>query len=236
VTDSRFDSVWRSDARRVCAAMLTFACVSAAGGCTINYKPAFWERSWVESGKRAMVLIRLTARGEDQHVVAGVKVLSLWVADFDSGGEPKPIESTIGRGFDGSSARDGWYYMLLKPGTHYFYAGGFPRPGEGLFEDGVKANALGQVRRVRTRIDVPVRGGVVYAGSLHVPVRTRRLIIGRECIGIDDAGVTISDESDAAAAIIRTRARWAGIPQKALMERHRGETLQFRTASADPWP
>ena len=206
----------------------------ARAGCGVNGSPGLWERGWIESREKAMVLVRLTAQGEDQRVIPGVKVLQLATVDFETGGQEQPIEYTMARGLDAASARDGWYFMLLDPGTHYLVIGAARPPGQNPPDNHLQPDENGRVKVLRVRIDVPAGVGAVYAGSLHVPVSTRRLIFGRECTGIDDAGVTITDESPAAAALVAERVAWAGATQTSLMTRHQQPTLQFRTASANP--
>jgi hypothetical protein len=181
-----------------------------------------------------LVLVRLQAQDQNGLVSPGAKLFSLGIVDFDTGGQERPAAYALGRGLDSKSAADGWYFMLLEPGTHYLVAGGTRIGGGDTSQKNFEPDQGGQVRAIRARVDVPQDVGVVYAGSLRLSVTARRGFFEREFIAIDDTAVSITDESEAAAALVADKVPWAGASHTSLMSRHRQPTLQFRTADAAP--
>src|SRR5687768_16555451 len=206
-------------AATITALLLTAASVGCTGSPGAwDGPPGLWERGWIESRDHTMVVARVTAEAEDGRTVPASKLLQLGLEDFESGGREQPLELDFARGLDAKSARDGWFFVLLKPGTRYLVAGRRRNeasiPTRAEFEPG----STGRVSVLRTRIDVPANVAAVYVGSLHV-----RVSAGTGGLhDMDDAGVTITDESEAAAKLVTEKVPWVDDPpQTALMTRYR---------------
>jgi hypothetical protein len=139
-------------------------------GCATSGLPSAKNYELIKSGKRAIVLLRFTCEidGKPHEVFSRGPLLAdnmyLALGDFETGGRPIQIEQTEPIFPSPEARKDGWMYLLLKPGLHYLAVRPF---GSRHFESAPL-----------WRFDVPFEAGLVYVGTLHMPsVRENHLFI-----------------------------------------------------------
>lgn len=166
---------------------------------------------------RAVVLVQLTTRIDGRELPAMPAMLpmdSIWLAwgGFDTGGR---LEMARQRFFSNESRREGWTYLLLEPGIHYFSVN-TPQGGGAIDYDR-------SWRHLPTawRLDVPEGVPVIYAGTLYVPGDGSRMLFGgRRLQRFHVAEFEVRDESGEAAWI---HSRWLshlGPMRSVLMQPH----------------
>lgn len=176
---------------------------------------------------QAVVLVRLVTEIDGRPNPAFPSVLamdSVWLAwgDFTSGGRLRLAP----QGFlSPESRKEGWTYLLLEPGIHYF---GVNTPQN---SDSFTYDASWRQLPPRWRLTVPTNTPVVYAGTLFVPGSGSWLIFGgRQMQQFDPERFEIRDETERAAEI---HAKWLaklGPLTTQLVKPHRaGEPLVFET-------
>jgi hypothetical protein len=151
-------------------------------GCTIGL-PSTKNYELVKSGERAIVLLRITCEIDSKpyevfHLMADWPILAL--GNFETGGTLRRIAPA----FPSHEARkDGWMYLLLKPGPHYLAA-------QSPFANLETAPLW--------RFDVPPETGLVYVGTLHLPSIRRTFLSIPSGFFIIWESVVVRSEEDAA--------------------------------------
>ena len=159
-------------------------------GCASSGLPSAKNYDLVKSGSRAIVLLRFTCEidGKPHEVFSRGPILAdnmyLALGNFETGGsliqvaQAEPI-------FPSPEARkEGWIYLLLKPGPHYLAV----RPFGSRYLETAPL----------WRFDVPSETCIVYAGTLHMPsVRETHLLIPTGFSPYWDRVVVRNEEDDA---------------------------------------
>lgn len=159
-------------------------------GCASSGLPSAKNYDLVKSGSRAIVLLRFTCEidGKPHEVFSRGPILAdnmyLALGNFETGGsliqvaQAEPI-------FPSPEARkEGWMYLLLKPGPHYLAV----RPFGSRYSEPAPL----------WRFDIPSETCIVYAGTLHMPsVRETHLLIPTGFSPYWDRVVVRNEEDDA---------------------------------------
>lgn len=146
------------------------------------------ELDQVRAGQKAVILVRLvgTENGKPFSGVGpwktGHVTLGVGWADLEKG-EPVKV-GALDRSRSQKAAEAGWTYRVVEPGSHYLAV----TPGA-AYQRGDPGPAIGLL------LQAPRGGEVVYAGTIHVPCRLRKLFFGEhEFEAFDAAGVAILDD------------------------------------------
>ena len=161
--------------------------------CATSGLPSAKKYELVKSGKLVIALFRFTCEidGKPHEVFGRGPVLednmALALGDFETGGRLVEIAQAEPIFPSPEARKEGWMYLLLKPGPHYLAVRPF---GSRHFE----AAPL-------WRFDVPSKTGLVYVGTMHMPsVRETHLFIPAGFSPFWDR-VVVRNEEDAARKI-----------------------------------
>lgn len=170
--------------------------------------PTANERSDVQSGKKSVVLLRITCESaEDNTPIEAFPKVSNPVYIFKGG----PI---IGGKVDVAGAyrflspetrKQGWVFFYLEPGIHYL-----------VFEG--MASAAGMYYSPRYEVKIPENSPVVYIGSMHLYCESP-YIFETACGTFDKGRMIVSNEEIKAKKLQKEFLPDLGSPQTVLMER-----------------
>jgi len=177
----------------------------ATGPPTVN------ERSDVQSGKKSVVLLRITC----ELLKDGTPIEAFPQSFFGGdpiiigkggpiiGGKLKFITST--RFLSSETRKQGWVYFYLEPGIHY------------LIFEGLKSY-WARFYSPRYKVSMPKNSPVVYIGSLHLYCESP-YFFGKSCGTFDKGRMVVSNEEDKAKLLLKEYLSDLGSIQIVLMER-----------------
>ena len=184
--------------------MATSVLVLAGTGCqsTAGLTPA--EREQVQAGDRVVVLLRIQCTIDGQpwesfaeHGLVEEGIFAFGLGSFETVGVPVPAYP---RSLTADSARDGWVYLLLAPGTYYIAVLGPMNDANYRVAAGDLASLLNSPR---WRLEVPEGVAVVHPGTLLFEGRTTgTLMFGKPILAPNpDAAVVVRDDVDEAGVV-----------------------------------
>lgn len=162
------------------------------GGCVSVGPPGASERSAIERGEMAVVLMRWTGTVEGEPFAAAAGAGPLVNRFYTSLGDLDTLAPV--RGFDiqrhltRESRETGWVYFLLPPGQHLLVLRGTDRAA---FDASCPA----------VRLEVPAGAPVIYAGHLHVDLDQGQRQLFHVPTIASTRGLRVSDERDHASAV-----------------------------------
>jgi hypothetical protein len=169
--------------------------------------PTANERSDVQSGKKSVVLLRITCESaEDNTPIEAFPKVSNPVYIFEGG----PI---IGGKVDVAGAyrflspetrKQGWVFLYLEPGIHYL-----------VFEGVLSYRQM--FYSPRYEVKIPENAPIVYIGSMHL--YCRKYDFGRSCGTFDKCRMIVSNEEIKAKKLQEEFLPDLGSFQTVLMER-----------------
>jgi hypothetical protein len=167
----------RSISRALCgqlqATLFTLILFLVFTGCAIVRPPTEHDRSAIGSAKQVLVLLRVTGELADATQVETFRLefreddISFALGGFETGGK---LQRVWPRFLSNDSAKQGWAYVILKPGNHYL-AVLEPRTADAWSYIEKIKNALEQVKP--WRLEVPEGITLMYAGTLRLSCRSR---------------------------------------------------------------
>jgi len=163
-------------------------------GCTTTVLPSAKDYELLNSGKRSVVLIRIICEGEGEfyevfrHAVSDDNI-GLALGGFETGGK---LRQKIPAHLSSQTRKDGWLYYVLEPGFHYLAVQPPRRTDVWSYENSFNSALL-------WRLDIPPQTGIVYAGTLHIPIIKQKMLFGGLSIKsfIKDSIVVLDDEDAA---------------------------------------
>lgn len=231
---------------RLTELMMFFALASLLAGCALVGPPDGKELTAIESGQKALVLLRVTAELPDGSEIKTFSqgFVRIFVGGFQTGGILKPVtvsmfpsigdRSSIYQFLSNESRDEGWIYFLFEPGTHYL---GFIGQGQirNLTRDHPEEIITLPQRLQRSvtlwRIDIPRSFPLVYGGTLRLRCRSDwdiwPFVRTGYCDHID--GMDVDNEETRAQKMARENLPNFGSPQTVLLQRHEGKTIILRT-------
>jgi hypothetical protein len=168
--------------------------VSYLAGCASTGLPTVKERIAVGAGEKAIVLVRVQCKIENQqpYEVFSYSLMedniSFGLGSFKTGGEPERL--ALLRFLSPESRKNGWAYFVLPHGIHYLAVYPPRRTDVFTYERCIR-NAP------RWRIEIPQDVRLVYAGTLHFTGESDWLLLGGRIlrsIRIDAMSVTNDEE------------------------------------------
>lgn len=184
-------------------------------GCTTQSPFTEAERATVMAGEKALVLIRIQCTIDNQpyepfSFAIDFDNVNFGLGGFDSLGVPRPVRS---RFLSAELRRDGWTYFLLAPGVYYL-AVRPPQRGDLYTYDAMLKTVP------RWRIDVPMHGKLVYAGTLHLTGKADPLLFGgRIMIAITGEEATVEKDRERAINLLLEHFPGAGDAKAIPMQR-----------------
>ena len=189
-----------------------------ATGCAVGGLPGKEEYAAIRAGKRAFVLLRVTAELKDGTEVAAFPSpltgdsVSLGLGGFETGGEVR--RASLPSSFLSTEThRQGWIYFILDPGIYYLAVQG-----------GLTTDPATWVGPQRWRIDIPVGSRVAYAGTLHLKCWSKWYISGAKSCNVVE-GIVVRNEQALAMTISAKYLADLGPPQTLLIQRHSGPII-----------
>jgi len=209
--------------------VLLLALIGFCTNCAFNRLPTSNERSKILIGQQTIVLVRVTAELLDGTPVSAFPTnymadnVNIGVGTFDTGGELELVESP--RSLSTELREEGWIYLILEPGTHYFGVMGPRMTSYGVWKRQIKYAQ-------RWRIDIPVDTHVVYIGTLHLYCRGMTSVfvtkIAKRCTEIDQHRTVIQNETVPAQKLAAEYFGTYGAPQTLLIQRQDSPTTIFQ--------
>jgi len=188
-----------------------------APGCALEALPA-GDAARVRAGTHTLLLLRAQAIDQfgDHHPVTGDSdPLPLALGTFDTGGVPQPW---LFRPLSPAAGAQGWLTTVLEPGRYYLAINSAQyNPGTGI--------GRAKTAMPRWRIAIPRGVAVVYAGTLNVGEVSGHGLFGRYRQGFDPGRTNVSDETEAAAAVLARDLPGLPPPRTLLMRPHEGPLL-----------
>ena len=167
----------------------SIAAIGFVLSCASSGLPTHKERTSIQSGKQTIVLLRITCEWKDGTPVEpfppqlfaskGIIRINMGLGSYLVGGEVEWIKH---RFLSPETRKQGWTYLLLKPGTHHLvFWGSAPNT---------------EIRNSpRFKVNIPINNQLVYAGTLHIYChfdRRRRAML----LGMKYCEVRINDRID----------------------------------------
>jgi len=194
--------------------------IGFATGCAVSVLPSGKQYAAIQAGKRAVVLLRVTAELKDGTEVAAFPspltgdIIGLGLGGFETGGEVKRTSPTS---LSAETRRQGWIYFILEPGIYYLAVQGARTGDVTAYERELKSLQP-------WRIEIPVGSPVAYAGTLHLECQSKWYIGGgKSCNFIE--GIVVRNEQALAMTISEKYLSDLGPPQTLLMQRHSGPII-----------
>lgn len=187
--------------------------------CASTGLPKANERTTIQSGKQTLVLLRITCESEDGKPVEpffgdfspdNINIGS--ANNFIIGGMVKRVE--FQRFLSPETKEQGWIYLIVEPGMHYF-----------VFQGPQTADAFTfnkQLRYLpRWQVNLPQNNAIVYIGTMHLCCGTvKDLFSGKKrCISFDERRMAVRDEELLAKNIVEEYLKDFGSFKKILMKR-----------------
>ena len=162
--------------------------------CTTTVLPSAKDYDLINSEKRSIVVIRIICKAEGEsyevfrHAVSDDNI-GLALGGFETGGK---LRRKIPAHLSSQTRKDGWLYFVLEPGFHYLAVQPPRRSDIWSYENSFNSAPL-------WRLDIPPQTGIVYAGTLHIPIIKQKMLFGGLSIKsfITDSIVVIDDEDAA---------------------------------------
>jgi len=157
--------------------------------CASSGLPTHKERTSIQSGKQTIVLLRVTCEWKDGtpvepfppawSVSKGANRISIGLGSYLVGGKVEWIKQ---RFLSPETRKQGWTYLLLKPGTHH------------LSFFGISTNT--EIRNSpRFKVNIPINNQLVYAGTLNIYCHYDRRR-GEMLLGLKYCEVRVKDRID----------------------------------------
>lgn len=199
-------------------------------GCAISRLPSDEQYEMVKSGKRAIVLLRLTSELEGEPYEPFPHYLTddnfnFYLGGFESGGRPRHVEWPVF--LSDETRKDGWTYFVLEPGTYYFTV--TPRKvREDIF---LWPDYDPEYLHHLYRFDLPPEK-IVYIGTLHLPgVPLPFQLFGKTVSAFVWEEAVVRNDEEKATEIAAEYFPAFGKPTTMLIQRHVGPKI-FRTPMA----
>jgi hypothetical protein len=185
--------------------------------CATTGLPKANERLAIQNGKQILVLLRITCELEDATSVEAFK--SIFVADdiniglgssFLVGGK---VNRVIPRFLSPETRKQGWIYLILESGIHYF-----------AFQGPQITDRFGYEKQLRFaprfRVNIPKNNSLVYIGTLHLHCHSRRYLFGgKSCDFFDKRRMVVQNEESLAKKVETEYFSDFGSGQTLLMQR-----------------
>jgi hypothetical protein len=115
--------------------------------------------------------------------------IGLALGGFETGGE---LRRKIPAHLSTQTRKDGWLYVVLEPGFYYLAVQPPRRTDVWSYENSFNSAPL-------WRLDISPQSGIVYAGTLHIPIIKQKMLFGGLSIKsfIADSIVVRNDEDAA---------------------------------------
>jgi hypothetical protein len=189
--------------------------------CTTTVLPSAKDFELINSGKRSIVLIRIKceAEGESYEVFrhfVGDDDIGFALGGFETGGE---LHRKVPAHLSSQTRKDGWLYFVLEPGFHYLAIQPPRRTDVWSYENSFKNAPL-------WRLDIPPQTGIIYAGTLYLPIIKQKLLFGDSTIQsfITD-GIVVLNNEDAARKIAADFFSQLETYKTVLMAKHEGPII-----------
>ena len=180
-------------------------------GCATTGLPSADEMSKVVTGRKAIVLLRITLQVDEKSVEAFGSIFpddNLGIA-LIIGDRVRRIE--LYRCPSGQLRHEGWMYLIEDPGTYYL-AVQPPRD-----RDEVRYQ-VGFRYAPRWRIDVLAGSRIIYAGRLHIDASTEKGFLFSRRVVYEPSKMTVKDERMLASDLAAKLFPELGPPIAVLME------------------
>lgn len=186
-------------------------------GCAFTRLPSAGEYGQITSGKRVIVLLRVTSEVDGKPFDAFRSGLpdsdiGLALGSFETGGDVKQITPVF---LSTRTRESGWTYLLLEPGFHYLAAQ--PPRSTDYFTYAAQFKAV-----PLWRLEVPAQKSAVYVGTLHLPGIKPSLLFGMTFLSNK---IVVHNEEELARKIAADFFPEFGAPVTALMQRHDGPKI-----------
>lgn len=186
--------------------------------CASTGKPQAKEHSLIQEGKQSIVLLRISGTLDDGTSVEPFPStfyqdnMNIGVCSDDPEGK---VERVISQKFlTPETRKQGWIYLILKPGTHYLAFTGSRRTNAFTWEKQLQ-NAR------RWRIDIPEVMPVIYVGTLKLRCRSAWYIGGaKKCDYFDESRMVIQNETNLVKKVAADHISDYGTLQTVLMKRY----------------
>jgi hypothetical protein len=186
--------------------------------CASTGKPQAKERSLIQEGKQSIVLLRINGTLDDGKFVEPFPNsfyqdnMNIGVCSDDPEGKVERVTSQ--KFLSPETRKQGWIYLILKPGTHYLAFQGARTTMPFIWDKQLQ-------RARRLRIDIPEITPVIYAGTLKLRCRNVWNIVGaRNCHFYDESRMVIQDETNLAKKVTADHISDYGTLQTVLMKRY----------------
>lgn len=194
--------------------------VVVLSSCTSSHLPSAKDYELIRSGKRIIVLLRITGEinGEPYEVFEHSLPddnIGLALGSFETGGEPKQIVPVF---LSAQTRKGGWTYLLLEPGLYYLAIQPTLRTSPFSYAEKFKSAQL-------WRLDIPLKSELVYVGTLHLPSIRQSLLFGTTISSFISDKIIVCDEENIARKVAAEFFPEFGIPKTILMQRHEGPII-----------
>jgi hypothetical protein len=203
-------------------------------GCAISRLPSEEQYEMIKSGKRAIVLLRLTSELEGEpyepfsHFSAGDN-FAFYLGGFETGGRPQHV--ALPAFLSDETRNNGWTYFVLEPGTFYFTV--TPRAVRENVFDQFWPDYNPEYLNHLYRFDVPAEK-IVYIGTLHLPgVPLGFQLFGKRLSAFTWEDAAVRNDEDKAEQIADQYFPAFGKPKTMLIQSHVGPKV-FRTLPTIP--
>lgn len=174
-----------------------------------THPPTVNERSDVQSGKKSVVLLRITCELIEDNTPIEAFQGSMSASVMILKGGPiiggKVDVAGAYRFLSPETRKQGWVFFYLEPGIHYL-----------VFEG--MASAAGMYYSPRYEVKIPENSPVVYIGSMHLYCESP-YIFETACGTFDKGRMIVSNEEIKAKKLQKEFLPDLGSPQTVLMER-----------------
>lgn len=171
--------------------ILFFAIIGLLAGCAMTVLPTDKERSSILSGKQTILLLRIICELEDGTSVEAfassliMDNVNIGLGGFLIGGKVKRV---LPRFLSSETRKQGWIYLILEPGVHYFAFQG-PQTSDSFSWEKELRYAP------RFQVNIPKNNTLVYIGSLHLYCHSRGSLFGaKRCDFFDKSRMLVENE------------------------------------------
>lgn len=199
---------------------LLLLATAALGGCATVAAPDAGELGEIETGRKALLLLRLVPRADGEMLEPFAQRLTadnmgIGVGSFETGGQVEQVESI--RFFSEESRAQGWAWLTVPPGTLYL---SFlpPRRTDAFTYAGMFKQAP------LWRVTPGSGSGIVYAGTMVIDGDATSFTFGGRYLK-NYRNMEVRDERDAARALIDRHMPGAGPMETILMQQHKGPII-----------